>query len=153
MLRSPISDEEKAIIRNTLIQNIEESVSQVSHSVSWLPGADHLNYIICHIMKFEENHVWLLVIDLAGVPNTLLLINLVFLSEPLHSCLLYVTCFYSLSLSLSLSPPSPHTHTDSHTREVANQMAVLIARIARLDCPDHWPNLLPVLSEVHVICW
>ena len=27
-------------------------------------------------------------------------------------------------------------------------MAVLIARIARLDCPDHWPELLPLLSEV-----
>lgn len=30
-------------------------------------------------------------------------------------------------------------------------MAVLMARIARLDCPENWPNLLPVLSEVHVL--
>jgi len=30
---------------------------------------------------------------------------------------------------------------------VANQIAVLMARIARLDCPENWPNLLPVLSE------
>ena len=32
--------------------------------------------------------------------------------------------------------------------QVANQMAVLTARIARLDCPENWPNLLPVLSQV-----
>jgi hypothetical protein len=29
-------------------------------------------------------------------------------------------------------------------------MAVLMARIARLDCPENWPNLLPVLSEVNL---
>lgn len=31
--------------------------------------------------------------------------------------------------------------------QVSTQLAVLIARIARLDCPEKWPELLPVLTE------
>ena len=51
---SPISDQEKAIIRNTLIQNIEESVSQVCVCLSSFtfqqPG--HLLHYVT--FKFEE---------------------------------------------------------------------------------------------------
>ena len=32
--------------------------------------------------------------------------------------------------------------------QVSNQLSVLVARIARLDCPDKWPELLPHLTEV-----
>lgn len=31
--------------------------------------------------------------------------------------------------------------------QVATQLAVLIAKIARVDCPREWPNLLPSLFE------
>ncbi len=31
---------------------------------------------------------------------------------------------------------------------VFTQLGVLIARIARMDCPNKWPELLPLLSEV-----
>ncbi len=34
--------------------------------------------------------------------------------------------------------------------QVANQIAELTARIARIDCPDDWPELLPILTEVRV---
>ncbi len=32
--------------------------------------------------------------------------------------------------------------------QVSTQLSVLVARIARLDCPDRWPELLPFLTEV-----
>ena len=31
--------------------------------------------------------------------------------------------------------------------QLATQLSVLIARIARLDCPHHWPQLLPCLLD------
>jgi hypothetical protein len=36
--------------------------------------------------------------------------------------------------------------TEPH-HQLATQLSVLIARIARLDCPRHWPQLLPSLLE------
>ena len=33
------------------------------------------------------------------------------------------------------------------SHQIATQQAVLIAKIARLDCPRQWPDLLPTLLE------
>ncbi|XP_069491668.1 importin-11 [Ambystoma mexicanum] len=41
-------------------------------------------------------------------------------------------------LARSLDEPAP---------QIATQMAVLIAKVARLDCPRHWPELVPALLE------
>ena len=38
--------------------------------------------------------------------------------------------------------------TSLPTTQVSTQLSVLIARIARIDCPAKWPELLPFLSEV-----
>lgn len=32
-------------------------------------------------------------------------------------------------------------------QQIATQIAVLIAKVARLDCPRQWPELIPVLLE------
>jgi hypothetical protein len=32
-------------------------------------------------------------------------------------------------------------------QQVSSQLAVLVARIARLDCPENWPELLPLLTK------
>lgn len=32
-------------------------------------------------------------------------------------------------------------------RQIATQIAVLIAKVARLDCPRQWPELIPILLE------
>lgn len=31
--------------------------------------------------------------------------------------------------------------------QIATQIAVLIAKVARLDCPRQWPELIPILIE------
>ena len=31
------------------------------------------------------------------------------------------------------------------SQQICTQMAVLVSKIARVDCPRNWPNLLPVL--------
>lgn len=31
--------------------------------------------------------------------------------------------------------------------QIATQIAVLIAKVARLDCPRQWPELIPILLE------
>lgn len=36
---------------------------------------------------------------------------------------------------------------DEPAPQIATQMAVLIAKVARLDCPRHWPELVPALLE------
>ena len=37
-----------------------------------------------------------------------------------------------------------------YSGQVLTQLAVLVARIARQDCPDHWPDLLPLLTKVTI---
>lgn len=32
-------------------------------------------------------------------------------------------------------------------KQIATQIAVLIAKVARLDCPRQWPELIPILIE------
>lgn len=32
-------------------------------------------------------------------------------------------------------------------QQIATQIAVLIAKVARLDCPRQWPELIPILLE------
>lgn len=33
------------------------------------------------------------------------------------------------------------------SQQIATQIAVLIAKVARLDCPRQWPELIPILLE------
>ena len=35
-----------------------------------------------------------------------------------------------------------------YNEQVSTQLAVLVAKISRLDCPDNWPELLPLLTKV-----
>lgn len=35
----------------------------------------------------------------------------------------------------------------SFSQQIATQIAVLIAKVARLDCPRQWPELIPILLE------
>jgi len=38
-------------------------------------------------------------------------------------------------------------NVEEPVQQVSTQLAVLVARIARIDCPDNWPELLPFLAE------
>uniref|UniRef100_A0A8C6TS83 Importin-11 n=1 Tax=Neogobius melanostomus TaxID=47308 RepID=A0A8C6TS83_9GOBI len=39
------------------------------------------------------------------------------------------------------------TNFNEPVNQIATQIAVLIAKVARLDCPRHWPELIPILLE------
>ncbi|XP_051847139.1 importin-11 isoform X2 [Antechinus flavipes] len=39
------------------------------------------------------------------------------------------------------------TNFNEPVNQIATQIAVLIAKVARLDCPRHWPELIPTLIE------
>lgn len=39
------------------------------------------------------------------------------------------------------------TNFNEPVSQIATQIAVLIAKVARLDCPRHWPELIPILLE------
>lgn len=51
---------------------------------------------------------------------------------------------------LTLSQP-PVVAGEGHClfcfQQIATQIAVLIAKVARLDCPRQWPELIPILLE------
>lgn len=53
----------------------------------------------------------------------------------------FMLCPWSTSLSCM------HFFFFSFSQQIATQIAVLIAKVARLDCPRQWPELIPILLE------
>ena len=58
-----------------------------------------------------------------------------------------------LSASSISLPPLSHLspRLSLSLSQVSTQLAVLMARIARIDCPDQWPELLPLLTKVTMV--
>lgn len=55
-----------------------------------------------------------------------------------HNHLLLYLCFAS---------GQPFFSCMFFSQQIATQIAVLIAKVARLDCPRQWPELIPILLE------
>lgn len=53
----------------------------------------------------------------------------------------FMLCPWSTSLSCM------YFFSFSFSQQIATQIAVLIAKVARLDCPRQWPELIPILLE------
>ena len=116
---SGISDEEKAVVRTALLQCIEEPVPQVFQQLSL--------------------YLWLAKVCISQ-----------FIRDCLSSGSLTAghAYFNHAYFKLCIPYPTLFRHFILYILQVSTQLSVLIARIARLDCPGHWPELLPVLTEV-----
>lgn len=137
---SNLEDGEKEYLRGQLLQLILEEDNQVSLSLIWY---------MCHLPSWHQVHTHISqALEVMAVQNPKHHGSCTMICMLWHILVVIDTCTCSCILGLLLQHVPPNCKLSSRAVvQIAVQMAVVFAKIARIDYPKAWPGLFTDLLQ------